>query len=527
VTAVIECIRNDTERILAEKLLKESEATLMSMMDSMPAGVWWFDEAGEVEYLNSRFSELFGYRIEEIPTVKDWFRYAYPDPEQREMRVRTRDALIAEARLSGTPVPPQETMVACRDGSTRHIIVNTQFSQGRTLEIFTDITEQEFIHNELLKVQKMESLGVLAGGIAHDFNNILTGIMGNVSFAQLFLDGEHQARPPLEAAEKASQRAAELAHQLLTFAKGGQPIKKVVSVLRLVGEAVSLSLRGTNVQGKIEIPEDLYDIEADEGQINQAFNNIVINASHAMAGGGTLTVSGENVLLECGNRLSLRPGSYVKLLFKDEGCGIHQADLKNIFDPYFTTKSGGNGLGLASTLSIIRRHGGHIQVQSHLGVGTTFTFYLPSTGETSLQCEQTAAVEPERHAGGAVLIMDDEEMLRMLSSQILEHLGYQVSTCANGEEAIALYVAAKEKGTPYFAVIMDLTIPAGMGGEGGCPAYPRLPSRCQADRFQRVLQRCGAVGLRQSRLLRRRRQAVQGVGTGRCHGSTAHPWGYR
>ena len=465
VTAVIECIRDSTERIRAEQLLRESEATLMSMMDSMPAGVWWFDEAGEVEYLNSRFSELFGYGPEEIPTVAEWFRQAYPDPEQRAMLVAARDALMAEARLGGQPVPPQETLVSCKDGSVRHIIVNTQFSQGRTLEIFTDITEQEFIHNELLKVQKMESLGVLAGGIAHDFNNILTGIMGNVSFAQMLLEPGNQAIKPLAAAEKASLRAAELAHQLLTFAKGGQPIKKVISVPRLVAEAVSLSLRGTNVQGKLEICADLHDIEADEGQINQAFNNIVINAAHAMSGGGTLTISGENMLMESGNRFSLPPGYYVKLLFKDEGCGIRGADLENIFDPYFTTKSGGNGLGLASTLSIIRKHGGHIQVQSELGAGTTFTFYLPSTKETSQQSEPAESAEPVRHACGAVLVMDDEQVIRTLCSQLLAHLGYQVTTCANGEEAIALYADAKQKGTPYLAVIMDLTIPAGMGGK--------------------------------------------------------------
>jgi two-component system, cell cycle sensor histidine kinase and response regulator CckA len=464
VTAAIECIRDSTERLRAEQLLRDSEATLRSLMDSMPAGVWWFNEREEVEYLNARFADQFGYGIEEIPTVEQWFNYAYPDPGQRSALRAARAELIAEARLNGTPVPPQETMVTCRDGSLRHIIVNTQFSQGRTLEIFTDITEQEFIHNELLKVQKMESLGVLAGGIAHDFNNILTGIMGNISFAQMILKGE-EALQPLQAAEKASQRAAELAHQLLTFAKGGQPIKKVVSVRHLVGEAVSLSLRGTNVQGRIELPDDLHDIEADAGQINQAFNNIAINAVHAMTGGGTLSVSGDNVLLESGSRLPLPPGPYVRLVFKDEGCGIHQADLKNIFDPYFTTKSGGNGLGLASTLSIIRKHGGHILVHSEVGVGTSFTFYLPSTRETRAENETPAAGSLERNSGGRVLVMDDEEMLRTLSLQILSHLGYQVTTCANGEEAIALYSAASAEGSPYFAVIMDLTIPGGMGGK--------------------------------------------------------------
>jgi two-component system, cell cycle sensor histidine kinase and response regulator CckA len=465
VTAAIECIRDSTERLLAERLLRESEATLRSLMDSMPAGVWWFNEAGDVEYLNARFADMFGYSLEEIPTVGDWLRYVYPDPELRATHAKSRDALIAEARRSGTPVPPQETVVTCRDGGVRHIIVNTQFSQGRTLEILTDITEQEFIHNELMKVQKMESLGVLAGGIAHDFNNILTGIMGNISFAQMVLVEGSEARQPLQNAEKASQRAAELAHQLLTFAKGGQPIKKIVSVRHLVKEAVSLSLRGTNVQGNITLPAELQDIEADAGQMNQAFNNIVINAAHAMSDGGILEVNGENVLLESGNKLSLPPGTYVRLDFRDEGCGIHQADLKNIFDPYFTTKSGGNGLGLASTLSIVRNHGGHILVQSEVGVGTSFTFYLPSTTEVPAPCETKKTGAHEHHAGGRVLVMDDEEMLRELSTQILSYLGYQVTTCANGEQAIELYASGQQSGTPYLAVIMDLTIPGGMGGK--------------------------------------------------------------
>ena len=465
ITAAIECIRDTTARIRAEQLVRESEATLRSLMDSMPAGVWWYNEQGEVEYLNSRFVEMFGYQLHEIPTVRELYRRIYPDPALREDIFGARSAVIARARLSGTPLPPQETSVTCRDGSVRRIMVNTQFAMGRTLQILIDITEQEQIHNELLKVQKMESLGVLAGGIAHDFNNILTGIMGYISFARLFIDESHEAGGPLEAAEKASQRAAELAHQLLTFAKGGEPIKKVISVQGLLSEALSLSMRGSNVQVETVIPAVLDEIEADEGQMNQAFNNIVINATHAMSGGGTLTVSGENVVLYGGNRLSLAPGTYVKLIFKDEGCGIPEADLKNIFDPYFTTKSGGTGLGLASTLSIVRRHGGHILVQSEVGVGTAFTLYLPSTGKTPTEGEASKDARPRSHPGDAVLVMDDEQMIRSLSSQILVHLGYQVTTCANGEEAIALYRQAKGKGSPYFAVIMDLTIPGGMGGK--------------------------------------------------------------
>ncbi|GFO69725.1 hypothetical protein GMLC_33040 [Geomonas limicola] len=465
VIAAIECIRDSTERLRAEQLLRESEATLRTLMDNMPAGVWWYNEAGVVEYLNSRFAELFGYRLDELPTLDEWFERAYPDEHQRRFQKESRQALIAEARRRGGTVPPLETLIACRDGSLRHVIVNTQLSQGRTLEILTDITEQEFIHNELLKVQKMESLGVLAGGIAHDFNNILTGIMGNISFAQMVLKEESEARLPLQAAEKASLRAAELAHQLLTFAKGGQPLKKVVSVRNLVSEAVSLALRGTSVQARLSLPMDLRHIEADAGQMNQAFNNIVINAVHAMSGGGTLTVAGENVLLEPGNRLSLPTGPYVKLQFQDEGCGIRQADLKNIFDPYFTTKSGGNGLGLASTLSIVRKHGGHIMVDSELGVGTSFDLFLPASEERAPEQEAHGETVPGERAGGCVLVMDDEEMVRVLAAQILGYLGYQVTTCTDGEQAIAQYRQARESGTPFLAVIMDLTIPGGMGGK--------------------------------------------------------------
>lgn len=459
------CLEDITNRKQAEQLVRESEATLRSLMDSMPAGVWWFNEAGKVEYLNSRFVELFRYRPEEVQTVAQWLALICPDLKQREAISRTRLAAAAEVRRSREPVPPLELMVTCGDGTVRHVIVNTQFCQGHTLEIFTDITEQEFINNELLKVQKMESLGVLAGGIAHDFNNILTGVMGNISFANLLLDEENEARVPLHAAEIAAQRAAELSRQLLTFARGGEPIKKVVDLRRLVAESLSLALRGTSVQGKTELAENLHSVEADEGQMHQAFNNIALNAAHAMQGGGTFTVRGKNEAIRAGNRLTLKPGSYVKLTFQDEGCGIDEATLKNIFDPYFTTKAGGNGLGLASTLSIVRRHGGHIQVESKVGVGTTFTLYLPSTGQSVPQAQAQPPRTSDHHRGGSILVMDDEEMLRVLSTRILTHLGYQVTTCANGEEAIRLYREAREKGVPYFAVIMDLTVPGGMGGK--------------------------------------------------------------
>jgi CheY-like chemotaxis protein len=318
----------------------------------------------------------------------------------------------------------------------------------------------------MLKMQKLESLGVLAGGIAHDFNNILTGIMGSLSFAHRFIDDTHKAYKPLETAERASARAAELAQQLLTFSKGGEPVKKVTSVLQLVEESLAIVLRGSNCISCIDIPGSLHAIEADEGQISQAFNNIVINAIQAMPDGGALTVTAKNELLSDFNSMMLPSGTYVKIVFIDQGCGISDADLKKIFDPYFTTKSSGNGLGLASVHSIIRRHGGHISVQSAAGKGATFSIYLPSTGMPYIAHQDDSAPPVSgTHAGGKILVMDDEEIIREMTSDMLEYLAYLPVTCESGAEAITLYKAAQESGTPFVAVIMDLTIPGGMGGK--------------------------------------------------------------
>jgi signal transduction histidine kinase/ActR/RegA family two-component response regulator len=332
--------------------------------------------------------------------------------------------------------------------------------------VVADVTERKRYENEQLKMEKLESLGVLAGGIAHDFNNILTGIMGNISFAQLFLDAGHKSYKPLSEAEKASVRASELAHQLLTFARGGEPVKKVVSVQQLVSESLSLVLHGSNVKGSVRIPETIHAIEADEGQMSQLIHNIIINATQAMPGGGTLTITADNENLDDSNSLALPGGTYVRLTFADQGCGIAHDDLKRIFDPYFTTKETGNGLGLASVHSIVHRHGGHIGVSSVVDTGTTFTIHLPSIGDTYSSYQVYSASLPTGyHRGGSILVMDDEESIREMATDMLVYMGYQVTTCENGSEALIRYNAAREAGTPFSAVIMDLTIPGGMGGK--------------------------------------------------------------
>ena len=430
--------RKDQVRKTAEQALLESEKTLKAFIDVMPVGVTWTDSNGSIKHVNKCFSEWFGYDTDDFSTLDEWFFHAYPDPVTRENIISRWKAVIDTALTEGTTIQPSESKISCKDGSERHVIVNTHLARNLQLDIFTDITERESLQNRLLNAQRLESLGVLAGGIAHDFNNILTGIMGNISIARMVLATPGKSARLLDNAEKATLRATELATQLLTFAKGGAPVKKTVTIRKIVNESLSLALRGTNVKGVVELPDCLHDIEADEGQVSQVFNNIVINAVQAMPGGGKLTVHGKNLVLEAGNSLMLPPGGYVKLSFSDEGCGMPEEVRKKIFDPYFTTKTRGMGLGLASVHSIINRHGGYIEVCSKVGEGTTFTLFLPSTGKTSSGgteiCDRIA--QSETLAGISVLVMDDEEMIREIAAEMLGHLGYEVTTCASGEEAV-------------------------------------------------------------------------------------------
>jgi two-component system, cell cycle sensor histidine kinase and response regulator CckA len=463
--SLLSITRDISERKQAEEYLRESEKNLRILMDSMPVGVWWFDNAGNIEYLNACFIEQFAYTLQDIPTASAWLVRAYPDREYRDAYLLARNCAVAQACLSGTTVPPRESKITCKDGTQRHVIINTRFALGRTVEIFTDITEREQFLHQFQKVEKLESLGVLAGGIAHDFNNILTGIMGNISFARSFLDENHKAAGLLVNAEQAASRAADLAHQLLTFAKGGQPVKKTVSVWHLLKESSSFVLHGSNVSSDIQIPEDLPDLEVDEGQISQVINNIIINATQAMPGGGTIVVRAGSVAIEASNVRGLSPGAYVRLEVTDTGCGISEEDQKRIFDPYFTTKSGGSGLGLASVHSIVTRHGGYIGVSSVVGIGTSFELLLPaSASKVTHEVSVPVPVAFGSSHDFSVLVMDDEEMIRGMTTDMIETLGYRVQSCSDGAEAIALYQAAREAGTPFSAVIMDLTIPGGMGG---------------------------------------------------------------
>jgi signal transduction histidine kinase/sensor domain CHASE-containing protein/CheY-like chemotaxis protein/PAS domain-containing protein len=330
-------------------------------------------------------------------------------------------------------------------------------------EHIRNITDRKKLEEELMKAQKLESLGVLAGGIAHDFNNLLTGIMGNISLARMLAAPESKITGRLEEAEKASLRAKDLTQQLLTFSRGGAPVKKSVSIKQLLLDSVAFSLRGSNVKSGFSIPEDIWPVDVDAGQMSQVLNNLVINADQAMPDGGIITVRAENVEIGPDIHIPLSEGRYVKISVEDQGIGIPETNLDRIFDPYFTTKTKGSGLGLATVYSIIRNHGGLITVETRAGSGTIFHLYIPASDISPQQFDDM--VSKPHHGKGKILVMDDEDIILEVAGEILCNLGYEVEICVNGTEAISMYEQAFHLGEPYAAVLMDLTIPGGVGGK--------------------------------------------------------------
>lgn len=323
-----------------------------------------------------------------------------------------------------------------------------------------EIAERERMESELTRVQKLESLGLLAGGIAHDFGNLLGSVMGNISLAMLDVDPASPARQQLIKAEAASLRGQELIRQLITFSRGGMPVKKLLSLPGLITEAAGLSLRGSRVMHEIAIPGDLWSVEADDGQLMQVFSNLLINADQAMPAGGIIRISAQNVTLGADDVPPLNTGRYVKVSIRDEGTGIPQEHLFRIFDPFFTTKKKGTGLGLATSYSIIRKHDGIMTVESDSGRGAAFHLYLPaSQGDAPLLRDDSYV-----KGSGRILIMDDEEDMRNTTGDMLVRLGYSVDFAGEGGEALEKYRGAREGGKPFDAVIMDLTVPGGMGG---------------------------------------------------------------
>ncbi len=329
--------------------------------------------------------------------------------------------------------------------------------------VFRDVTMRQRLEGELLRASKLESVGVLAGGIAHDFNNLLTAIMGNLALAAVDSAQNLPIQEYLDGAQAASLRARDLTQQLLTFAKGGDPVRSAVQLSAVVVEVAEFASRGSKVKCEFDLDEELWPADADKGQVAQIVQNLVLNAAQAMEGGGFIRVAARNEKVGPDSGLPLERGNYVHISVEDSGMGIQPQDLPKIFEPYFTTKKQGTGLGLATVYSIVRKHRGHIAVESEVGRGTTFRFWLPAIPGKSRGGEMPEG-PPKAAWKGRVLVMDDEPSIRVAASRMLERFGFEPETSCDGKEAVEKFRSAHTEGTPFSLVIMDLTVPGGMGG---------------------------------------------------------------
>ncbi len=450
----------------SEDELAEEKERLAVTLRSIGDGVITTDTDGTVTLINRVAEDLTGWRQGEGTgkTLKEVF--VTTDEVTGEPSQSLAEKVLEAGSIFGTT---NHTRLISKDGAGRIISHSWAPIRDKTsvvvgvVLVFRDITDQQNMLKEALKAEKLESVGILAGGIAHDFNNILTAVVGNLSLAKMGVNPESKVFQSLSEAEKASIRAKNLTQQLLTFSKGGAPIKKAASIRELLTGWSGFALRGSNVKCEFRIQENLGDAEIDEGQIGQVIHNLIINADQAMPDGGTIRVSAENFTLRPGDSLPLTQTKYIKISVTDEGVGVAPEHLPKIFDPYFTTKRSGTGLGLATSYAIIKRHDGHVTVDSLPALGTTFTIYLPASEEHALPQDQ--APHYIERGKGKVLVMDDEPLIRQLTSDMLTHLGYQVCISKDGFEALGLFERSKKEGKPFDAVIMDLTIPGGMGGK--------------------------------------------------------------
>ncbi len=448
-----------TELKRAEAALRESEARFRDLSEASLEAVIFLED-GVVVDANRRTYEMFGYGSHEI-IGREVLDFIPP-----HMREEVRE------RIASRNMEKYETLGLRKDGFVFPLEVHPRelHAKGKQIRIsiVRDLTERKSMEEEILKAKNLQSVGTLAGGIAHDFNNLLMAIVGNISLARMGVTNDPKITAFLDEAERIAFMGKSLTHQLLTFSRGGDPIRRIVFLGDIIPDLTERVLGGSMIRAKYAISENLHPIEVDEEQIKQVLHNMILNAKEAMPGGGTILVSCENVRATPQDRLPLIKEDYVCISIRDEGMGIPDEVLTKIFDPYFTTKGMGAqkgvGLGLAICYSIIKKHNGHILVDSVPHRGTTFHIYLPAyKRETSMfRGEDGQALSGRK---GRILVMDDEEMILKIAKELLQHLGYDVTPAQNGEEAIGFYRQAMELKKTFDAVILDLAIPGGLGGK--------------------------------------------------------------
>jgi len=462
--------------------LEQAQKRYRYLVESSPDIIYTLDDEGRFTFVNDAFQRILGWSREqvlgrhysEIVFEPDVERSRWTFNERRtgaratsglELRLRySAGAEPPERREQPEPAEPLPVELRAHGMYDRDLQDKDRHFLG-TYGVARDIRERKLLEAHLQHEEKMEAIGRLAGGIAHDFNNFLAAIVGNITLAKMQVQHGEEVFSRLEQMERASLRARDLSQQLITFAQGGAPVKRAGSLPELIQEAVTFVLRGSRTRPQFLFPADLWAVEFDPGQITQVVQNLAINADQAMPEGGMVLLIGENVTTTESYRLPLRPGRYVRVMVEDQGCGIPCENLSKIFDPFFSTKRNGAGFGLSTAYSIIKSHGGYLTVESVVGVGTRFFFFLPAL---AVRPQAAAPPQPEEklfQGQGRILVMDDDTLLQEVYQRMLRQLGYSPVIVPGGEEALEAYRAALDCGEPFAAVIVDLTIPGGLGGK--------------------------------------------------------------
>ncbi|MEA3544278.1 MAG: PAS domain S-box protein [Thermodesulfobacteriota bacterium] len=462
-------ITDITERKRTATALQAEKELLTVTLRSIGDAVITTNIEGKVTFLNRVAENLTGWTDAEASGKSSQEVFNIINEKTGERCASPVQRVIELGRIIGLA---NHTALIAKDGSIKSIadsgapIRDAESKIIGVVIVFRDVTNEQRMEEELLKGRKLEAVGVLAGGIAHDFNNILAAILGNIELACHRIpetNGKVIAR--LQEAQKATKRATKLTQQLLTFSKGGDPVKGATSLPELIKDSADFVLPGSKTFCEYNFAADLWQVDIDSGQISQVIQNIIINADHAMPEGGTIEINCVNIEDPVAEALlSVHEGRFVRISIRDTGIGIPREIIDKIFDPYFSTKQHGSGLGLAICHSIINKHDGYLTVDSVPGKGTTFTFYLPAVfSVASSTIENTKISHAVRSS--RIMIMDDEEMLLTLAESQLEALGHEAVLVTDGEQAINKYQELQDSGTPVDLVIMDLTIPGGVGGQ--------------------------------------------------------------
>ncbi len=458
--------RDITDRVQYVEALTKERKLLMVTLNALTEGVIAMDSQDRIFLINEAAANLTGYsQSEAINQPIDQILYIIDDKTSEPLTQITSFSTSQNHKIS------QNLILVTRNLNEVSISIHSSPIKASTSDncniigsviVFQDISEKQKIEQELFKTDKLESLGILAGGIAHDFNNLLAAILSNMQLAQMKYSRNEDIKKYLQDSVESTYRASDLTRQLLTFSRGGAPVKKTASLAELIRDTAEFVLRGSKVKASCKIPETLWPVEVDTGQISQVIYNLVINAKQAMPKGGIVKINAENI--STGDNHRLNPGNYIKIAVKDRGVGIPKENLSKIFDPFFTTKKEGSGLGLSTSYSIIKRHDGYLEVESEVGLGTTFWIYLPALAQTIVvpEGDKEIAITGDKLK---ILLMDDEEIILNSVVEMLELYGHETISARDGAGTIEMYRQALEEGIPFDVVIMDLTVPGGMGGQ--------------------------------------------------------------